>query len=274
MNMELLSDKELISIISAIKKRHDIDFSNYEQGSLKNSFARVMAKNKINSVLELWAYILRNQGFIKGFINEISADLTRLFKDPKIWTLFEKNLLPQYKTKNKLSMWHAGCSTGEEVYSASIVLKQLNMLQETKTLVTDLDTTALAQAKAGSYSKRFLESFTQSIPQYLSNVNYQNYFTITEDTIKVKDELKKHIEFRQHNLGHDDMDRKFDIIFCRNIMIYFDDNQKMKVLGLFHQSLEDDGFLVLGEYDLLPTENEELFEVYNSKNQVYKKIIG
>lgn len=268
---ETLSTEELNALTSAIKSRYGIDFTNYEPKSLKRGLVRLTMRKKLSSILELWSKILRDREFFMGCIDELTVNLTELFRNPEIWIKLRDDILPQYETKYKLNMWHAGCSSGEEVYTMAIVLKQMDMLRRTNTLATDLSTTMLAKAITGEFSKVLIDKYTKSFSKYVLNGKMEEYFTPTKNSLKINSELRKHIDFKEHNLVQDDMERKFNIILCRNVMIYFDDVLKMKVLKLFHSCLEDDGFFIIGYYDMLPIESKELFEVYDAKTRIYKK---
>jgi len=269
---ELLSDEELNSLTTAIKNRYGIDFTNYEPKSLKRGFSRLIMRKKLSSILDLWSKILRDRDFFMGCIDELTVNLTELFRNPEIWIKLRDDILPLYKSKYKLNMWHAGCSSGEEVYTMAIVLKELQMLRRTTSLATDLSAKILAKAIEGSYSAMLMNKYSKTFSKYILNGKIEDFFNYKEDEALIKDEFRKHIEFKQHNLAQDSIDKKFDIIFCRNVMIYFDNDLKKKVLKLFYDSLEDDGFFIIGYYDMLPYESKELFEVYDSKTRVYKKI--
>ncbi len=269
---EVLSDEELLALTTAIKNRYGIDFTNYESKSLKRGFARLIRRKKMDSLLELWSKILRDRDFFMGCINELTVNLTELFRNPDIWIKMREDILPQYEKNHRLSMWHAGCSSGEEVYTMAMVLKDLSLLEKTRTLATDLSSSILARAIEGKYSNMLMNKYAASFQKYLPNGKIEDCFIKNDRFLQVKNELKKHVEFRQHNLVHDSMDREFDIIFCRNVMIYFDDVLKLKVLKLFHDSLKKDGVFIIGYYDMLPQGSQELFMAVDSKTRIYKKV--
>ena len=269
---EMISEEELDSLTSAIKKRYGIDFTSYERKSLKRGFARLVMKNQMDSILPLWSKLMADREFLMKCIDELTVNLTELFRNPEIWIKMKDDLLPQYAIKSSIKMWHAGCSSGEEVYTMAIVLNHLNMLRRTKTFATDLSSTILDQAKEAKYSNMLMNKYMTSFSKFLPEGNIEQNFDCVDNHFVVKNEFKRHVEFKLHNLVHDDVYQKFDMIFCRNVMIYFDDNLKMKVLRLFHKALEDDGFFIIGYYDMLPTESKELFEVYDSKTRIYKKV--
>ena len=269
-----ISDEELNSLTNAIKNRYDLDFTNYESKSLKRGFARLIMKKQLGNVLGLWAKILRDREFFLGCIDDLTVNLTELFRNPEIWTKLKEDILLEYQNKLTVNMWHAGCSSGEEVYTTAIILKELDMLKKTKTLATDLSSSILAEAIGGKYPKVLISKYSSSFSKYLSTAKMEDCFVIDEHSMVIKDELRKHIDFKQHNLAQDMMDKKFDVIFCRNVMIYFDDKLKEKVLNLFYNCLNDDGYFIIGYYDMLPESSKKFFKVYESKTRIYKKVLN
>lgn len=270
--VKMISDEELNALTQAIKKRYGIDFTGYETKSLKRGFGRVITKNGMDSILTLWSKIMADRDFFKNCIDELTVNLTELFRNPDIWIKLKEEILPHYATKQKINVWHAGCSSGEEVYTMGIVLKELHMLRKTSTLATDLSVSILEKAKEGKYSSGLMQKYAKSFTKYFGEGNLDKSFKISENHAEVRDELKKNVTFKTHNLVQDSMNEKFDIIFCRNVMIYFDEALKTKVLTLFHNALNDDGFFVIGYYDMLPPESAELFEAFDTKTRIYKKV--
>lgn len=266
-----ITDEELTSLTTAIKSRFGIDFTSYEKKSLKRGFARLIARNDLGSLVGLWAKILKDKEFLIKYIDDLLVNLTELFRNPEIWSKIKDDVLEKLKHKPTINMWHAGCSTGEEIYTMAIVLKELNLLFKTKTLATDLSTAALENAKLGSYNKMLWKKYASSYLTYYPNGNPEKHFSLNNDEIIVNDDLKKHISFLRHNLVQDGMNKKFDVIFCRNVMIYFDEALKMKVLKLFYDSLNDDGFFIIGYYDMLPEASKELFVLYDATTRIYQK---
>jgi len=266
-----ITDEELISLTTAIKTRYGIDFTSYEKKSLKRGIARLIARNELGSLLGLWSKILKDKEFLVKYIDDLLVNLTELFRNPEIWSRIKDDILEKVKEKPQIKIWHAGCSTGEEIYSMAVVLKEQGFLNKTQTLATDLSTTALGIARKGIYSKILLKKYINSYLTYFPKGNPEKHFNINEDSISIKDELKGRIKYQLHNLVQDRMDKKFNIIFCRNVMIYFDEKLKMKVLKLFYDSLEDDGFFIIGYYDMLPESSKELFVLYDATTRIYKK---
>lgn len=266
-----LSDEELTSVTTAIKNRCGIDFTNYERKSLKRGISRLIMKNKLGSVLGLWQKILHDREYFMSCIDDLTVNLTELFRNPDIWKKMQDSVLEELKSNSSLSMWHAGCSTGEEVYTMAIVLQDKRLLWKSRALATDLSSSAIAKAKEGRYPSILISKYSKSFQKYLHNAQIENFFKKDNEEWIVNSELKNHVEFKEHNLVQEGMHRKFDIVFCRNVMIYFDDTLKNKVIKLFYDSLRPKGFFVIGYYDMLTDESKELFDVYDSKTRIYRK---
>lgn len=266
-----ISDEELSSLTNAIKTRYGIDFTNYERASLKRGFARLIQKKELKNVIELWSKIMRDKQFLLSSIDDLTVNLTELFRNPEIWLKLRDDVLPLLQANSRLDFWHAGCSSGEEVYTMAMVLQDRNLLHKSKALATDLSATILDQARKGEYSNLLIGRYIKTFKQYFPNGKIDDWFEVDEKHSRVKEKYKGHVQFMSHNLVHEPMDKKFDVVFCRNVMIYFDDVLKMKVLKLFHSSLKPGGFFIIGYYDMLPIEHREFFDLYDSTTRLYRK---
>ncbi len=266
-----IGDEELASLTTAIKSRYGIDFTSYESRSLKRGFARLILKHKLGSILGLWQKIMNDRDYFVNCIDDLTVNLTELFRNPEIWVRLRDDILNQYINQKEIKMWHAGCSSGEEVYTMALVLRDKNLLHKSKTLATDLSTTILNKAKVGKYNSVLLKKYTTTFQKYLPNGKIEDCFLEDGRYIQIHEDLKRHIDFKKHNLVQDKMEQTFDIIFCRNVMIYFDDALKMRVLKLFHDALDKDGYFIIGYYDMLPEASKDLFKMYDSKMKIYTK---
>ena len=219
----------------------------------------------------LWSKIMKDKEFLISYMDDLTVNLTELFRNPEIWIKLKDDVLPKLKMNAKLEFWHAGCSSGEEVYTMAMVLEQSNLLFKSTALATDLSSAILEQAKKAEYSNVIVNRYLKACQQYCPDSKLEDWFEVGNHESRIKEKYKKHIEFKRHNLVQDPMNRKFDIVFCRNVMIYFDDVLKMKVLKLFHASLKEGGFFVIGYYDMLPPEHKYLFDLYDSTTRLYRK---
>ncbi len=265
-----ITDEELTALVVAMKNRYGLDFTNYERSSFKRGIARLMLKNKMTSTLELWSRVLKDRDFFMNAIDDLLVNLTELFRNPDVWIKIRDNLLGKFNNR-MLNIWHAGCSTGEEVYTMAIVLEEQGYLSRTKALATDLSTTALNKAKKGDYSLILLKQYLTPFLKFFPTRRMEDYFDYHDSHATIKSRYRQHVSYTRHNLVDEPMDRKFDIIFCRNVMIYFDETLKTKVLNLLYNCLNDDGFLIIGYYDIMPDSGKSLFELYDVKTRIYKK---
>lgn len=256
--------------MQAINNRYGLDFTNYERTSLKRGIIRLMMKHKMESILELWSIVLKDNEFFKNAIDDLLVNLTELFRNPDVWIKLRDNVIPEMNKKG-LSVWHAGCSTGEEVYTMTILLDSLNLLGSSRLTATDLSTTALSKAIKGEYSLLLLKQYLVPFLKFFPSKGMEDFFDYEETHARIKPKYQTFVTFRKHNLVADPIHEKFDLIFCRNVMIYFDETLKNRVLKLIHSSLKEGGFLVIGYYDIMPDYGKELFEIYDVRTRIYRK---
>lgn len=246
-----ITAEEIKSLTHVILTRYGIDFTCYEPKSLQRRVLRIMSLHDCPTVFELWNRVLRDPEFIRLFMNEISVGMTSMFRDPILWSHLAKRLPEEFSQRPSLNVWHAGCSTGEEVYTMGILLKEKNLLHITKTLATDINQDAIATARNGTYHKiRMLENeknYTEFNPQG----DFAKYYTTEGKHAMMSNGLIHHVNFNYHNLITDPIFGQFDLIFCRNVMIYFDNKAKLMLLEKFCQALKPGGYLVIGFYDTM-----------------------
>ncbi len=257
--------------MQAINNRYGLDFTNYERTSLKRGIIRLMLKHNMESIIELWSLTLKDNEFFLGAIDDLLVNLTELFRNPDVWIKLRDLVIPEITNKS-LKIWHAGCSTGEEVYTMNIVLETLGLLNKSKLIATDLSTKALATARKGDYSLITLKQYLVPFLKFFPDRHMEDYFDFQDKHATIKTKYKTNVAFKKHNLVMDQMEDKFDIIFCRNVMIYFDDTLKHRVLDLLYSSLKDDGYLIIGYYDIMPEYGKTKFGIYDVKTRIYRKL--
>ncbi|GAB4333603.1 MAG: protein-glutamate O-methyltransferase CheR [Flammeovirgaceae bacterium] len=270
--MEIINNNEIIEINRAIYMRYGIDFTNYEISSLKRRISRMMHKHNTPTILDLWRKILLEKDFIQTYIQEISVGHTGLFRDPYLWKKVKKQIIPnlihQYE---EIHIWHAGCATGEEVFTMAIILEELGLLHKVRLLGTDMNSQFIVKAQQGKVLKNMLEQDTENYLRYGGRHLWDYFQPYSPDEVVLIPQMRKNIRFLTHHLNKDQMSHQFDIIFCRNVLIYFDDFLKEKVLKLFASSLRSEGWLVLGYYDMMPNSLLYLFEVEDAVERVFRK---
>jgi len=268
--LELITDEEMNALMVAIKNRYGLDFTNYEKASLKRGVNRLMMKHHMDSSLDLWGRILKDHDFFMSAIDDLLVNLTELFRNPDVWIKLRDEILERFKGES-LKIWHAGCSTGEEVYTMAIVLEEKGLLSRTKIAASDLSTKALKKAKDGEYSLEVIKPYLTPFLKFFPDRKLEDYFEFHDKHAAIKPHYKRNVTFEKHNLVHDPVTGEYDIIFCRNVMIYFDEQLKLKVLNLFYESLKPNGYLIIGYYDIMPDAGKLLFQVEDIRTRVYRK---
>lgn len=269
----IISDEELKSLTNAIQQRHGIDFGCYEPKSLKRRVVRALHIFKLNSIHELWIRILKEHAFIYPFMDEISVGLTAMFRDPILWRTLRDLLNENFLNKRSISIWHAGCSSGEEVYTMGIVLRELQSRVTCRAWATDISNQAIATAKKGEYNSMKMEEYERNFKEFSPAGTLRKYFSEKEGVVNMDTTLINHVDFEHHNLITGKYEKKFDIIFCRNVMIYFDNEAKRKLFEKFHASLNPNGLLIIGFYDaVLPMISPDKFSVLNIDAKIFQKV--
>jgi chemotaxis protein methyltransferase CheR len=271
--VDLISDEELNSLTSAIYTRHGIDFSCYEPKSLKRRVSRSLGVFKLKSIHELWMRILQDRAFIYPFMDELSVGLTAMFRDPVLWRKLKEMLEKDLYEKTSLNIWHAGCSTGEEVFTMGIVLKETNSQWKSNAWATDISKNSLKIAAEGEYHNLKIAEYQRNYKEYnaLGNLNY--YYKDIDTNIKMDGSLIKHVNFEYHNLISSPVNKMFDISFCRNVMIYFDNQTKLNLFDKFHKALNPGGLLIIGFYDaVIPMIDRAKFEVLDIDAKICRAI--
>ena len=267
-----ITDEEMNSLTQSILVRYGIDFTCYEPKSLKRRIIRVLNVYKLQSIHELWVKFLKDQNFIYSFMNEISVGMTSMFRDPFFWVHLKRILRDNFSESDQINIWHAGCSTGEEVYSLAIVLKELGLIRKAKAWATDINQDAIETAKRGEYHKIKKIENERNFLEYNKLGKFDQYFIEGGTTITMNHELIQHVSFGYHNLITDPFERKFDIILCRNVMIYFDTPAKRRLVQKFYDALSPNGLFVIGFYDtMLTIMDQKLFTFEDEEAKIFRK---
>lgn len=258
-----ITDSELMQVVQTIRSVSVYDFSEYSEKSLKRRFTRILMDFRISSD-ELLFRLRTQPKFVEDVVKKITVNTTELFRDPPIWISLRNEILSVLAEKPVIKIWHAGCSTGQEVYSMIILLHEMGLLEKTELYATDLNTDAIEIAKKGVYKYKFNLSYLDNFDKVIRNdkgdplavrddVSYQNYFEIDHlaDKIRIRQPLLEKPVYAKHDLVNDSntFHITFDLIMCRNVIIYFNYNLQNKIFQLFHDNLCENGFLMLGIHE-------------------------
>ncbi|MFS0576741.1 protein-glutamate O-methyltransferase CheR [Sporosarcina sp. 179-K 3D1 HS] len=227
------------TFIENIKRKTGIDLSLYKEAQMKRRLTSLYEKRGYRNFNDYYAAIHNNKDMLEEFLDRMTINVSEFYRNAQRWDVLEKKIFPKLLANNKkLKIWSAACSTGEEPYTIAMVLSNHIPLRDISILATDLDVGVLEKAKVGLYPERSLkEAPTPIVSKYFNNEGafYQ-----------VKDEVKRTVTFKQHNLLDDRYDTGYDLIVCRNVMIYFTEEAKDQIYRNFSNSLKPGGILFVG----------------------------
>lgn len=267
---EIITNEDLLEIINLVKLQYGYDFSDYSEASLKRRVIRFMQQAKV-SYFDLKYHIINDKSFFFWMLENLPVNVTEMFRDPGFYKLMRENILPKLESYPVIKIWHAGCSTGEEVFSMAIMLKELKLLNRCKIYATDLIMSNIEKATEGIIPLASMKSYTQNYIKSGGQEDFSNYYSARYDHAIINKTLRKNILFSQHNLVTDGVFNEFHLILCRNVLIYFNKTLQNTVLNLFHQSLAPLGYLALGQKEsLLLNTHKEKFDVINSPNKIFR----
>lgn len=241
-----MKDEEVNILLNDLLDVYGYDFSDYSKASLKRRMQRLYALDKFPSFAEFRFRIRSDEAYLKRFVEEITVNVTEMFRDPQFYQALRKDVLPTLATYPFIRIWHAGCSTGEEVYSMAILLHEAGLLKKSLLYATDINPDVLERAKAGIFPLGAMKQYSENYILSGGTQDFSTYYTTRYQLAKFSRDLASKMVFATHNLVSDGSFNQFQLILCRNVMIYFEKPLQDKVLALFDQSLDPLGFLALG----------------------------
>lgn len=266
-------DIELNLLLQAVFMKYGYDFRNYSKAHLKRRIHQRLQMSGLNTISELQGKVLWDKPFFRTFLQDLSINVTEMFRDPEFYLTFRKKVVSDLKTYAHIKVWHAGCSTGEEVYSLAILLKEEGLLGKTRIYATDINKGVLEIARQGIYSKKDMELYTRNYAEAGGKGKLSDYYTSKYGSVLFDKALSKNIVFADHNLVTDSVFAEVNLIFCRNVLIYFDKTLQNRVLHLFNNSLTKRGYLCLGTKESLKfTDLENSFSAVDKQLKIYKKL--
>jgi len=242
----MIKDDEVDILLNDLLDVYGYDFNDYSKASLKRRINRLYALDKFPSFAEFRFRIRKDEDYLKRFVEEITVNVTEMFRDPHFYRCLRTDVLRVLATYPLIRIWHAGCSTGEEVYSMAIMLKEANLLHKSLLYATDINPDVLERAKKGIFPLVNMKQYSENYIQSGGEQDFSTYYTAKYDNAKFDQDLSAKMIFATHNLVSDRSFNEFQLIMCRNVMIYFDKDLQDRVLNLFDQSLEPLGYLALG----------------------------
>ena len=268
-----IGENETEQIISFINDQSGFDFSDYSMPSLIRRFQRYISLHQITDLSILFDDLLADNLLLNQFIEEITVNVTEMFRDPLFFSALRKEVLPSLSKLNHIKIWHAGCSTGEEVYSMAILLKEEGLLDKSLIYATDINQSVLAKAKQGKFDLENMKIYAANYKESESDGNFLSYFQIKEGWAEIDSNFKERIIFSSHNLVSEGVFNQFDLIVCRNVLIYFNKDLQNQVLETFYKSLANNAYLALGSKETLMFSSiESRMQSLNPKWKIWKKV--
>lgn len=269
---DIVKDHELELVLADVSAQYGYDFTQYSRASLKRRLNRICAIDKFTSFAELRHTLLQQPDYLPRFIEEITVNVTEMFRDPLFYKTLREEVLPQLGTYPLIRIWVAGCATGEEAYSMAILLKEANLYHKSLIYATDINPSVLDKARNGYFPMRQMKQYSENYILSGGMREFSAYYMGNYDTVKFDAGLREKMIFSTHNLVSDSSFNEFQLILCRNVLIYFEKELQNKVFTLFDNSLESLGFLALGTKETMRFSNVEDRYVQVANEKIWKKI--
>jgi chemotaxis protein methyltransferase CheR len=264
---------ELQLLLQAIYLRYGYDFRNYAKASIKRRVLHRLVKERFSSISAMQHKILYDVSFFEKLLLDMSINVTEMFRDPSFYLALRKFVVPELKKYPFLKIWHAGCSTGEEVYSMAILLKEEGLSVNIQIYATDMNELALKQAKNGIFDISRLKQYTANYQKAGGLESFSDYYVADDKHVIMDKSLKKNILFSDHNLATDGVFGEMNLIMCRNVLIYFNRELQNRVFRLFFDSLSTDGFLCIGSKESVRfSEYSDVFEDVVKNEKIYRRL--
>lgn len=269
----MVKDAELDILLAELDQRYGYDFTHYARTSLKRRVNRLMIMDKFPSFAELLYRVKNDADYLSRLIEEVTVNVTEMFRDPSVYKTIREQVLPVLATHPFIRVWHAGCATGEEVYSMAILLYEANLLHKSLLYATDINPAVIENIKRGVFPLSAMKQYSENYIAAGGKADFSKYYTAIYDRAQFDQQLKAKMILATHNLVSDRSFNEFQIIFCRNVLIYFDKTLQDAVLTLFDESLERLGFLVLGSKENIRfSKIASRFTPISDKEKLWRKI--
>jgi chemotaxis protein methyltransferase CheR len=280
---------EVRLLLEAIHAKYGYDLRDYSAASMHRRVMAALAKAGAPHLGELQHRLLADRGFFASVLDDLMVQVSEMFRDPPFFRAFRSQVVPVLQTYPQLKIWHAGCASGEEVYATAILLSEAGLYDRTQIYATDVSLQALERAQEGVYPAELAARFADSYRAAGGDGSFDRYVSTAYDRIAVKASLRRNLVFFQHNLVSDQALGEMQVIFCRNVLIYFGPDLRARVLRKFSQGLCHGGFLCLGMSEQLPGLSarrpavgggerpaeppgpDALFVDYASRERIYRK---
>lgn len=268
----MLNDKEINIILKDLLELYYYDFTYYSRDSFKRRINRLYKLEKYQSFDEFRSRLRSDKNYIDHFIDRITVNVTEMFRDQTFFRELKKVVIPSLTNRPLIRVWHAGCSTGEEVYSVAILLHEAGLLQKSEIYATDINPHVLTKARSGIFPVSLMQLYAKNYTLAGGEKDFSSYFTTTPVGEKFNDLFSSRMTFISHSLANEGYINKFDLIICRNVLIYFDKELQERAFQLFDISTGPGSYLALGEKETIKFSgvNKKFMQIGSEK--IWKKI--
>jgi chemotaxis protein methyltransferase CheR len=268
-----LEQLEIELLLEAVYRRYGLDFRQYARASLKRRLYRRLHAEGLDTLSQLQDRLLHDQACMERLLLDLSINVTSMFRDPSFYVAFREQVVPTLHTYPFTRIWCAGCSTGEEVYSLAILLQEEGLYERTRIYATDINENVLATAREGVFPLERMKQYTQNYLRGGGKDDFSQYYVAAYESVRFARSLTENVVFAQHNLAMDRSFNEFNVIVCRNVMIYFDKALQDHVHSLFYESLDTFGILALGHKESINfTEYVDRYDVIDPDERIYRKV--
>jgi chemotaxis protein methyltransferase CheR len=265
---------EVSLLLEGIFQHYGFDFRSYAYASIRRRLWKRVEAEELTSLSDLQALVLHEAQAMERLLLDLSINVTAMFRDPLFYAAFREKVIPLLRTYPFIRIWHAGCSTGEEVYSTAILLEEAGLYDRTRIYATDINDVVLQQSRRGIFPLDRMQEYTDNYIRAGGQRSFSEYYTAMYDGALFDQRLVRNVVFAQHNLVTDRSFSEFQVIFCRNVLIYFDQTLQNRVHQLFYDSLVRLGVLCLGSKESLKfTKYETCYERLDVTEKIYRKMV-
>ena len=271
---ENIESIELDLLLDAVFRLYGYDFRDYAKTSMRRRIANIMKKEEVSTISALQDRVLHDSRSWERFLGGISVNVSAMFRDPGFFLAFRQYAVPVLRTYPFIRIWQAGCSLGEEAYSLAIMLEEEGLYDRSLIYATDINEVSLRQAREAIYPAELMQKYTQNYVQAGGQQSFSEYYTARYDFAILRPTLQRNVVFSQHNLVSDAPFNEFNVILCRNVMIYFNRGLQERTHNLFHESLAMFGILGLGSRESLRfMPHEHMYEPLVPGEKLYRRMV-
>jgi chemotaxis protein methyltransferase CheR len=268
-----LEEIELALLLEGVYRHYGFDFREYAPGSIRRRVSLSMKREGVSTISAFQALVLHSPEVMERFLYTLSVNVTAMFRDPPFYLAFRKKVVPLLRTYPFIRIWNAGCSTGEEAYSIAIMMKEEGLYERCRIYATDINKAVLERAESGIFPLSTMQEYTTNYLQAGGTGVFSDLYTAGYDSVIFDSSLRRNIVFAQHNLVTDGPFNEFNVVLCRNVMIYFNRALQDRVHALIYNSLAPFGVLGLGSKETIRfTSHQGCYKELDAANRLYRKV--